>query len=229
MNPILIKEVYEKMDFLDQINYKQLNTEYSKLPIIKLKNLPKKIKEKLIDKIIIKYSYASLKKEKKEKENNDIFLQKVKDRQLEVIKYIITLGANIHTNDDFPLKYSAFVGHLEIVKFLVEKGANIHNCNERALMYGAKNGHLQIVKYLVESGADIHSEDEIAFRESCIHGHLNVVKYLVSLGVNIHVMNEYALKWSSYYGYSEIANYLVSLGSNKTKRKIFEKERKNNA
>jgi len=42
---------------------------------------------------------------------------------------------------------------IEIVKYLVEKGANIHAYNEDAIIWAARNGHLEIVKYLVEKGA----------------------------------------------------------------------------
>ena len=43
---------------------------------------------------------------------------------LEVVKYFITVGSNIHA--DYALQCSAGNGHLEIVKFLISVGANIH-------------------------------------------------------------------------------------------------------
>jgi len=43
----------------------------------------------------------------------------VKNRQLEVVKYLIEKGAA----KDYALKYSVTNGHLEIVKYLVENGA----------------------------------------------------------------------------------------------------------
>ena len=49
---------------------------------------------------------------------------------------------------------SAKNGRMEMVKYLVELGADIHAENEYALRWSAKHGHLEIVKYLVELGAE---------------------------------------------------------------------------
>ena len=39
-------------------------------------------------------------------------------------------------------------GHLEVVKYLVSNGANIHAQNDWALILASENGHLEVVKYL---------------------------------------------------------------------------------
>ena len=41
-------------------------------------------------------------------------------------------------------------GHIEVVKYLVEHGADIHAVNEQALRLAKENGHIEIVKYLNE-------------------------------------------------------------------------------
>ena len=50
----------------------------------------------------------------------------IQNGHLDIIKYLIKQGANIHTNDDFALRYNASKGHLNIVKYLIKNGANIH-------------------------------------------------------------------------------------------------------
>jgi len=100
---------------------------------------------------------------------------------LEIVKFLIENGANIHVWNDWTLRWAARNGHLEIVKYLVEKGANIHVMDERALHWAAENGHLEIVKYLVENGADIHAGNDYALCWAAERGHLKVVKYLQSL------------------------------------------------
>ena len=76
---------------------------------------------------------------------------------VETFQYLISLGANIHVDDDCALGWSAEKGHLEVVKHLEEKGADIHACNDCALIWSAANGHSEVVKYLVEKGANIHA------------------------------------------------------------------------
>jgi ankyrin repeat protein len=43
-------------------------------------------------------------------------------------------------------------GHIDVVKYLIDQGADIHANNEWILYYGISRGHLDIVKFLVEKG-----------------------------------------------------------------------------
>lgn len=74
----------------------------------------------------------------------------------ETIKLLVKAGADIHCNNEEPLRESAKRGHLPVVKLLVESGADITANNNEALLKSAKNDHLEVVKYLLENGADIH-------------------------------------------------------------------------
>jgi len=128
-----------------------------------------------------------------------------KNGNILVIKHLVSIGVNIHANDETALFQSAGNGHLEVVKYLVNIGANIHvicdcehlmkvgpnlhSINESALAWSARGGHLDVVKYLVGIGANIHADDDFALLWSAYSGHLEVVKYLVSVGANIHVNN----------------------------------------
>ena len=42
------------------------------------------------------------------------------------IKYLVSVGADIHAWDDYSLRHSAWNGHLEVVKFLTSVGADIN-------------------------------------------------------------------------------------------------------
>ncbi|BCS83757.1 repeat protein [Cotonvirus japonicus] len=128
---------------------------------------------------------------------------------LEVVKYLVEHGANIHAKDDGALRKASSNGHLEVVKYLVKNGADIHADDNDALGWASQNGHIQVVKYLIESGADIHADDDLALREASENGHLEVVKYLVKNGANIHAYNDYALIWSSENEHLEVVKYLV--------------------
>ena len=53
-------------------------------------------------------------------------------------------------------------GHLEVVKYLVERGVDIHQDDDYALSLAVTHRHLGIVKFLVENGANIHNNDDEA-------------------------------------------------------------------
>ena len=127
-------------------------------------------------------------------------------------EYLISCGASIHVNN-YALRYSALYGHLDIVKYLIDNGANLHDENDCALRFSAEHGHLSIVKYLIENGADIHANDDYALKLSAQCGYLNVVEYLIENGANIHAGNDYPLRWSAYDGHLDVVKYLMEKGA----------------
>ena len=94
---------------------------------------------------------------------------------IDVFKYLIKNGADIHTDNDYALRWSVVHGHLDIVKYLLENGANIHADNDYALRWSARNGHLDLIKYLLKNGANIHADDEYTLIWSAKNGHLDAV------------------------------------------------------
>ena len=63
------------------------------------------------------------------------FKYSVENEQLNILKYLVqTCGADIHTNCDYALRYSAIIGDIEKVKYLVENGADIHANNNEAFL-----------------------------------------------------------------------------------------------
>ena len=82
---------------------------------------------------------------------------------------------------DLILQYASIYGHLDIVKYLVEHGSNIHANNDYALRWASYNGYLDVVKYLVEHGANIHAKNDEALRDADERNHFNVFNYLKSL------------------------------------------------
>jgi len=102
-------------------------------------------------------------------------------------------------------------GDLNGVKYLVSVGADIHVENELALIRSAYYGHLEVVKYLVSVGADIHAHNDLPLLCSAAAGHLEIVKYLVSLGADIHAYNDSVPLYSGFNGNFEIVEYLVSI------------------
>ena len=125
--------------------------------------------------------------------------------QLEVVRY---LSEHYNVNNNNSVVIASSNGYIEIVKYLVENGADIHIFNNFALIQSSRYGYIEIVKYLVENGADIYAANNFALRLASKEGHIEVVKYLVENGANIYAENQGALRWAQNQGHTEIVNYL---------------------
>jgi len=93
-------------------------------------------------------------------------------------------GANIYNSNNYALRIAASRGYLDIVKYLVSKGADVAANNNFAVSHSAGKGFLDVVTFLVEHGADISVEYHQPFRWACENGHINVVKYLMEMSPN---------------------------------------------
>lgn len=144
---------------------------------------------------------------KKTDNMNDLLFNACEEGELNVVIYALKNGAGMR---DYALKIASQSGHVEIVKYFVENGFDIHANNESALFFAADNGHYEVVKYLVEKGADIHISEEEPFRWASRNGHYEVVKYLLEKGADVHIQGNYALKWATQYNHTKIIEYLES-------------------
>ena len=77
------------------------------------------------------------------------------------------------------LKIAANGGHLDVVKYLVERGANIHLQSEFPLTLALINGHAEVVKYLVSKGADVHIHDNYLLKLARERGQKDIMNYLL--------------------------------------------------
>ncbi len=127
---------------------------------------------------------------------------------LEVIKYLVEHGADIHAEDDYALRLAGLNGHLDILKYLVEHDADIHADDDAALGWASLKGHLEVIKYLVEQGADIHAQNDYSLIIASGKGQLDVVKYFVEHGADIHTTNDWPLKSARERGHLEVVKYL---------------------
>jgi hypothetical protein len=128
--------------------------------------------------------------------------------EVSTLEWLISIGVDI--NKEEILIIASSNGDLELVKYLVSLGADIHILNEYALRLASRHGCLDVVKYLVSVGVDIHDANESALKWAVANGHLEVVKYLVSLGADIHVNNGEPFRWASGNKQFEIVNFLES-------------------
>ena len=57
--------------------------------------------------------------------SNKIYIKRMIKGRLEIIKYLVSLGADIRVRNDWAIQWASKYGHLETVKYLVSLGANI--------------------------------------------------------------------------------------------------------
>ena len=114
--------------------------------------------------------------------------------------------------------------HLEVVKYLISIGANKEVTDGPGwtpLIYAAQHGNFEAVRYLISIGANFEAENsygDTPLIQALTFGHIEIVKYLISIGANKEVKGEFgytpqidALK----FGHFEIFKYLISIGADK--------------
>src|SRR5208282_2599893 len=67
---------------------------------------------------------------------------------------------------------------LDVVKCLISHGANIHVKNDYAFRWASGEGNLDVVNCLIKNGADIHAENDGSLRWASAYGHSAVVELL---------------------------------------------------
>lgn len=142
----------------------------------------------------------------------DLLMKSCEIGLLSGVKLSLEQGANIHFQDDNPLRTSSESGHLDIVEFLLKKGAKIHANDDGSLVLASKNGHLDVVKFLLKNGAKIR-KDGFPLITAAKYGHIDLVKFLLDKGVNIHSDEDLSLKWASWNGDYDMVKLLLDRGA----------------
>ena len=72
---------------------------------------------------------------------------------LDIIKYLVEKGADIHAEDDGSIRhYGTHKKYFDILKYFVDKGVHFCATHDCAIARAAQSGHLEVVKYFVEKG-----------------------------------------------------------------------------
>jgi ankyrin repeat protein len=65
----------------------------------------------------------------------------IRYNDLEKVKYLVSLGADIRSYNDYAVRLASLNGHVEVVKYLVSLGADIRSANEWAIsIWSSGNG-----------------------------------------------------------------------------------------
>ncbi len=147
--------------------------------------------------------------------NENVLFNASKHGHLQLVKYLVENGANVHTENDEALIYAVQENKLEIVKYLVEVGKmDIHN--GYMVYIAASNGYLDILKYLVKKGANFRYEDEAPLIRAAAYGHNEIVEYLLSIGSDVHAKNDQALYNANANKHMDVVATLIANGATMT-------------
>ena len=92
-----------------------------------------------------------------------------------------------------PLHVASLKGHLEVVKYLIKHGADIHakdKFDKMPFHNACSKGHVEVAEYLISCGTDINTFYKItvpevkiqinALQEACREGYFGIVKCLIT-------------------------------------------------
>ncbi|GMH34907.1 hypothetical protein BSKO_02768 [Bryopsis sp. KO-2023] len=128
-----------------------------------------------------------------------LFLNVVKDGDLETMKAFISMGFDVDTQDEAkrtPLSYAAEKGHYSIVETLLLKGANVDLSDKNhktPTHWASEKGNVEVVKALIHAGANFDSKNRFKYTPlllACIFSKPEVVKELLHNGVNVEAQDE---------------------------------------
>jgi ankyrin repeat protein len=113
---------------------------------------------------------------------DDLLINAVHNGNVEMAKYLIESGADVHTCNDEAVWLAAMFGNLRMVKYLISCGASARARNSDAVVHAAENGYIEIVKHLVAHGADVRTQNDRPIKCALVRKNRKMVEYLESLG-----------------------------------------------
>lgn len=163
------------------------------------------------------------------KTRNYNLLGLVSYESLELIKFVLSLGADINNNCNEFGKTSLMIVSLEenfeAINYLISKGADINITDSEgwsALTHVCRWGLTEVAKVLISLGADVNVitsdfyDKRSILQISIEEGNLELIKLLVENGANINYidkMGNTALMHAAWYGKEDIVTYLISKGA----------------
>jgi len=125
-------------------------------------------------------------------------------------------GADVHQEEDLPIRNAAKFGHLDILKTLVSRGADYHVYSDAPLCIAAENGHLDIVKHMISLQCDVNADAGEALTYAAKNGHMDVAVELLAQGADIHASKDCALRYCISSKQYAMMDFLIARGADPT-------------
>ena len=137
---------------------------------------------------------------------------------LDITKYLISEGADIHANDDYALYVACFDGNILIVQYLISIGSNVNAYSSQRntrnpFITACAYDKVEVVKYLLTVGANIHMDDDDALLLAAKNNYLSTVQCLLAAGANVHAQYDGSIGWASMKGYTDMCGCLLAAGA----------------
>lgn len=156
-------------------------------------------------------------------ENDAFFITMCGDGNIEIMEYLLSVGADINCEDGYALAEASANRKTNAVKFLLEHGADTRLERSKMAIYSCicekENWEeckdedfsgIDIVKLLLEHGANIHENNDMAFYHACLFNHFELADYLLKNGANIYADNNRAMKHFIVHDEYDALKYLSS-------------------
>ncbi len=149
-----------------------------------------------------------------------VLILAAKHGKVDLIRYALQNGADIHYNDDIALVFAAEEGRVNAVKYLLENGADVNAQHGAALYFAIAGDHHEIVRGLISPdetwnikapGADIHIDNDGPLRLALIEGHPYIVKYLLANNADISSIDEEVLTIADANDHHDVVEYFLSV------------------
>jgi hypothetical protein len=108
------------------------------------------------------------------KEEGKAFYWAVKNNHLEVVKFFVEKGVNIHRGKDRAGHLACEHGYLELLKYLDKKGMEF---NIRMVWKATYNGRTDVVRYLIDEKKVLFAGDHLEFAAE--QGNIEYLKYML--------------------------------------------------
>lgn len=123
---------------------------------------------------------------------------------------LLEYGADVHAEDDYMLRNSAFQMNYSLMKLLLEKGANVHARNDYVLNKCLQRGKLEHLKLLFDHDVNISSVSNEMVINAIKSQSIDVVKFLMERGFDLKALNNH--QSSVNQKAFEMFNFLTSNG-----------------
>jgi putative sugar O-methyltransferase len=102
--------------------------------------------------------------------------------ELNSIRRLHHIGANLRVGDDEPLCRACESGHLDVVRYLHKNGVPLSARGDEPLCRASEHGHVEVVRYLHENGVALNVRNNEPLCRAAAAGQAAVVLYLHEAG-----------------------------------------------
>jgi len=149
--------------------------------------------------------------------NNQLLLTAIYKNNIQFVTLLIQKGANIHFDNEHPLKIAIIERNIDIIRLLIINGSNIHVDNEYCIGEIAQFGNLEILEIFINAGANINIPNiNNPLLRHIKNGIFNmaIINKLIEAGANVNVLNGQPLIEAVSRNNVELVSRLIEAGAN---------------